>query len=165
MRNWLLKNHAMLTTLSASYKPNWQLDHVIELVNWLRCIAIFNNCPVISRQQVHRTMCFLASSHTVIRTTVLPSNWLLFHNALLANWRKTNGVCSIGICQTLERMVAQLGFELTTHRHTNTFLRPCRSRVLTSWWQNEKELMINEFSFCHNVFSLNPHVLRVFMFF
>ena len=43
----------------------------------------------------------------VLHTKVFASNWLLAH------WWKMNDACCIDFCQTLERLFAHLGFDLT----------------------------------------------------
>ena len=42
-------------------------------------------------------------------------NWLLFQKYCLAHWWKTNDACHRVFCQTSERQLVELGFELTTH--------------------------------------------------
>ena len=51
---------------------------------------------------------------TVLHTTFLPSNWLLFHIRLITLWCNTNAACHYDFRQTSERILAELWFEFTT---------------------------------------------------
>ena len=91
------------------------LWRVTQLIDWLGFNAIFNKFSVISRQPVHLpVLMFLGFLTPVLQTTLFPSNWLLFSHRSIAHWWKTNDACHNDFCQTLERMLAELGFKLTT---------------------------------------------------
>ena len=81
----------------------------------------------------------------VLHTTynVLSKQLATFPQRLLAHWWKTSDACHSDFCQTSERMLAELGFKLTTPVLT--------AHVTTDWATGAHD---EQFPFfCHNVFN------------
>ena len=119
------------------------------LIDWLGFNAVFNNFSVISQRPVHLLMFFPGFLTPVLYTTIIPSNWLLFHIAL-AHWWKTNDACRIDFCQMSVWKLVEPGFKLTTPGLT--------ARVATDWPIEARHLLTE--AFFHNINQVNIWVCR-----
>ena len=81
--------------------------HMRERVN-----AIFNNLSVILLRQPEFT--YPIVSHTSSPHNSLSKQPDVFPHGLLVCWWKTYDTCRIDFCRMFERMLAELGLELTT---------------------------------------------------
>ena len=121
--NDLAKIHKI--SVNESYKYWIDLLQRRQYVDWLIGVKRrFQQFLTLYHGSQFTYSCISWFSHTSTPPNNLPKQLLLFH-IYLAHWWKKNDACRIDFCQSLERKLAELGFEITTPGLT--------ARIATDW--------------------------------